>query len=64
MQIAERLKKFNSSDFVRSYSAKFLAGLGVGLLLPQGWSRLGWISLFLALLIGIGPEIKFFKGGD
>jgi len=64
MDIVKRLQTFNTKDFVCSYSAKFLVGYGLGLLSPEAWRAKGWLFILIALLIGIGPEIKFFKAGE
>lgn len=61
MNIVGRLREFNTADFVCSYFAKFCLGLGVGLLLPEGWTPFGWAFFVLAILVGFRAEAKFFR---
>jgi len=59
LRLKERLQRFETADIVASYSAKFFVGLGVGLLI--GGQPKGWIAILLALVVGLGPEIKFWR---
>lgn len=61
MNIVVRLREFNAADIVCSYSAKFLVGLGIGLLFPERDPFWGWLLVGLAVLVGIRAEVKFFR---
>ena len=61
MNIVARLREFNTIDFVCSYSAKFLLGLGTGLLFPQRQIVLGFCFILLAILVGFRAELKFLS---
>ena len=61
LKIGERLKQLNDSDLAATYVAKFCLGLGIGLL----WAaqQKGWVFIFLALIVGVRAEIKFWRKG-
>ncbi len=63
MDILERLKTFTVTDFICSYSAKFLLGMGLGLLLADAIGSFGWLFILLAVLVGARAEVKFFRTG-
>jgi len=60
MDFIERFKRFTTADFICSYFAKFSAGFGLGLLVG-GQGVWGWFLIFLAVVIGVQAEIKFWR---
>jgi len=59
LKIAERIQRFDTTDIVTSYLAKFLLGLGIGLL--WGADRKGWLFVLLAIGVGLKAELKFWR---
>lgn len=62
----ERIKSMHISNFIFWILAKFLFGLGVGILLPvyffaYGWIIVGWMLIVFAIILAIPALVAVHK---
>jgi hypothetical protein len=62
----EKVKSMNPSNFSFWVLAKFLGGLGIGILLPvyapnPGWLIAGWMLIAFALILALPAVVAIFQ---
>ena len=60
MNLEERFRRFNLRDFIISYLAKFIFGVGIGVILTRYLRAWGWVLIGVAIIISIPLEYKFW----
>jgi F0F1-type ATP synthase assembly protein I len=61
----ERIKKQGSFTLFCWVFAKFLFGVGLGLLLAEyfrgySWTQMGWLLIFISIVLGVLVAMKVF----